>query len=137
MANVHPIVDEDRELDINLDALQKIMTGKGLEYTIRMKQQRLENLCKIIKKNMDYIDNLIYVDTDVAEMKKHYAEWMSLCDEFLQIVEEDRVQLTDDKSLGCDYHWFKTCQDIFQIFKDRIHEWVLAKQRSDDSDNFS
>ena len=64
---------------------------------------------------MDGINNLMS-RIDVAQMKKdHCAQWMPLHDRFLQIIEELRVLLTDNQSLGYDSNWFKTGQDIFKI----------------------
>ena len=64
MANIHSVDFEDRELDVKMGARQKKMTGKGFEYTIPMKRKLLDNPCRGLKTNMDYIDNLISVDEE-------------------------------------------------------------------------
>jgi hypothetical protein len=131
MTDDRPIDDEGTALDIKMGARHRKMTDKGLEYTIQRKQRHLDNLCRGLNKNMDYINNLMSVDTDIVEMKKHYAAWIALYDEFLQVDEEHRLLLTEDETRLYDSGWFKTRQDMFQIFKDHVHGWFLAQQRSD------
>ena len=104
------------------------MTAKGLEYTIKVKSDRLTQLCKRLEHIMTRCTDLM--DDDSPDVPETFRKWIGLYDQFLEVDEIYRSLLSIDKLNDYVDNWYRARQQVFEDFKNSAQQWICRKTES-------
>ena len=135
MEKVNPKAEsEDPDAEPPEDApRQRTLTEKGLQYTLAVKEKRLNQLCAALDKQNSAITDMLTTDVGDAVITRLYKRWMTIFDDFLTTGQAFSNLLTDERKEDFDNDFFEPRKDAYGDLKVAAMEWIMMKSRHTDN----